>query len=376
MKKLFIMLMLLAPAMTFAGCSTGDDDPQTEIPDTPGNDDDNGGNNGEDNGYGDNGDDNGGTVTPGNGKILIAYFSRWGNTNYPADVDASTGASVQIRNGNRQGTTQIMAEHIQAAVGGDIHLIETSVPYPVEFDDVRDQNHTEQANGTLPALKSHIENMDQYETVFIGYPIWAMTVPQAIHSFLSTYDFTGKTVIPFCTHDGYGAGSSYRAVQNAVSGATVLDGLALLASDVPSSESRVQEWLEEIGVEREEPQGTAIRVTAGGRTFTGEWLDTPLAREIRAMFPLTATLGRYGDREYYGSIPQRPTNTEEGQLHFENGDITYCPANNTIAIFYAKADDPDMGTLTMRIIPIGKVTSDLGAFDEMDSRLEFTFDDN
>lgn len=376
MKKLFIMLMLLAPAMTFAGCSTGDDDPQTEIPDTPGNDDDNGGNNGEDNGYGDNGDDNGGTVTPGNGKILIAYFSRWGNTNYPADVDASTGASVQIRNGNRQGTTQIMAEHIQAAVGGDIHLIETSVPYPVEFDDVRDQNHTEQANGTLPALKSHIENMDQYETVFIGYPIWAMTVPQAIHSFLSAYDFTGKTVIPFCTHDGYGAGSSYRAVQNAVSGATVLDGLALLASDVPSSESRVQEWLEEIGVEREEPQGTAIRVTAGGRTFTGEWLNTPLAREIRAMFPLTATLGRYGDREYYGSIPQRPTNTEEGQLHFENGDITYCPANNTIAIFYAKADDPDMGTLTMRIIPIGKVTSDLGAFDEMDSRLEFTFDDN
>lgn len=375
MKRLFIMLMLLAPAMTFAGCSTSDDEPQTEIPDTPGNGDDNGGNNGEDNGNGDNGD-NGGTVTPGNGKILIAYFSRWGNTNYPADVDASTGASVQIRDGNRQGTTQIMAEHIQAAVGGDIHLIETAEPYPVEFNDVRDQNHTEQANGTLPALKSHIENMDQYETVFIGYPIWAMTVPQAIHSFLSAYDFTGKTVIPFCTHDGYGAGSSYRAVQNAVSGATVLDGLALLASDVPSSESRVQEWLEEIGVEREELQGTAIRVTAGGRTFTGEWLDTPLAREIRAMFPLTATLGRYGGREYYGSMPQRPTNTEEGQLHFENGDITYCPANNTIAIFYAKADDPNMGTLTMRIIPIGKVTSDLGAFDEMDSRLEFTFDDN
>lgn len=74
MKRLFIMLMLLAPAMTFAGCSTGDDEPQTEIPDTPGNGDDNGGNNGEDNGNG----DNGGTVTPGNGKILIAYFSRWG----------------------------------------------------------------------------------------------------------------------------------------------------------------------------------------------------------------------------------------------------------------------------------------------------------
>lgn len=104
------------------------------------------------------------------------------------------------------------------------------------------------------------------------------------------------------------------------------------------------------------------------------WLDTPLACEIRSMFPFTASLGRYGGREYYGTISSRPTETEEGQLDFENGDITYCPSNNTIAIFYAKADDPSMGKLTMRIIPIGKVTSDLGIFDEMESRLEFTFD--
>lgn len=363
MKKIFMLLMLLVPAMTFAGCSDANDDPQTEIPDRPDNP-----------GGDDNDDDEPEPVNPGSGKILIAYFSRWGNTNYPADVDASTGASIIINNGNRRGTTQVVADYIQAAVGGDIHPIETADPYPVDFDDVRDLNHTEQANGTRPALKNSIENMAQYETVFIGYPVWATTVPQAIRSFLEAYDFAGKTVVPFCTHDGYGAGSSYRAVQDAVSGATVSDGLALLASDVPSSESRVKEWLERIGIEREEPQETAIRITAGGRTFTGEWLDTPLAREIREMFPLTATLGRYGGREYYGSMPQRPTHTEEGQLHFENGDITYCPSNNTIAIFYAKADDPSMGTLTMRIIPIGKVTSNLGAFDEMESRSEFTFD--
>lgn len=359
MKKIFLLFMLFVPTLTFAGCSTGGDEPQNETPNNPGGDDNN---------------DEPGTVTPGRGKILIAYFSRWGNTNYPADVDASTGASIQIRNGNRQGTTQIVAEYIQAAVGGDIHLIETSEPYPVEFDGVRNLNHSEQANGTLPALKNQIDNMDQYEMVFIGYPNWALNVPQAVLSFLSAYDLSGKTVVPFCTHDGYGAGSSFRSVQNAASGAKVLDGIAIEAVDVLSSESQVQSWLERIGIEREEPQGVAIWVTAGGNTFTGEWLDTPLAREIRAMFPLTATLGRYGGREYYGSISSRPTETEEGQLHFENGDITYCPSNNTIAIFYAKADDPSMGTLTMRIIPIGKVTSELGVFNEMQSRLEFTFD--
>lgn len=148
MKKIFLLLMLLVPAMTFAGCSDENDDSQTEIPDTPGNP-----------GGDDNDDDEPGPVNLGNGKILIAYFSRWGNTNYPADVDASTGASIIINNGNCHGTTQVVTDYIQAAVGGDIHLIETSDPYPVDFDAVRDLNHSEQSNGTRPALKSRIENM-------------------------------------------------------------------------------------------------------------------------------------------------------------------------------------------------------------------------
>ena len=84
MKKIFLLLMLLVPAMTFAGCSDGNDDPQTEIPDVPDNP-----------GGDDNDDDEPDPANPGNGKILIAYFSRWENTNYPADVDAATGATPE-----------------------------------------------------------------------------------------------------------------------------------------------------------------------------------------------------------------------------------------------------------------------------------------
>ena len=165
MKRLFISLLLLVPVMTFAGCGAGDDSSEIDIPEVPndpGNDDDD--------------NDNSGTVTPGNGKILIAWFSRWGNTNYAADVDATTGASILVDKGTRRGTTEMVARYIQTAVGGDLHLIETSEPYPTEFDDVRDQNHAEQAAGTLPALKNRIENMDQYDIVFIGYPNWALDV--------------------------------------------------------------------------------------------------------------------------------------------------------------------------------------------------------
>ena len=256
MRRLFVFLLLLVPAMTFAGCSEGNEGPQTDLPETPGNpgtDDDN--------------DDTPGTVTPGNGKILIAWFSRWGNTNYAADVDATTGASIIVDNGTRRGTTEMVARYIRTAVGGDLHLIETSEPYPTEFDDVRDRNHAEQAAGTLPALKNRIENIDQYDVVFIGYPNWALDVPQAIRSFLSAYDFSGKTVVPFCTHDGYGAGRTYDSVREEAAGANVLEGIAIEAADVPSAESQVQDWLERIGIQREEPQGASVRITAGGHTF-------------------------------------------------------------------------------------------------------------
>ena len=111
-------------------------------------------------------------IQKSNGKILIAWFSRWGNTNYASDVDASTGASIIVDKGTRRGTTEVVARYIQTAVGGDLHLIETTASYPTEFDDVRDQNHAEQAAGTLPSLKNRIENMNQYDVVFIGYPVW------------------------------------------------------------------------------------------------------------------------------------------------------------------------------------------------------------
>ena len=119
--------------------------------------------------------------------------------------------------------------------------------------------------------------MDQYDIVFIGYPNWALDVPQAIRSFLSSYDLSGKTVVPFCTHDGYGAGRTYNSVKEEATGANVLEGIAIEATDVPSAESQVQDWLERIGIEREESQGASVRITAGGHTFTGGMARHPVS---------------------------------------------------------------------------------------------------
>ena len=106
------------------------------------------------------------------------------NAEYPNDVDASTSASLVLENGQQYGTTEYMANLIQQNVGGDIHMIRTINPYPTGFDAVVDRNHAEMDADTLPELVESDLDISQYDTVFIGYPIWATNAPQAIFSFL------------------------------------------------------------------------------------------------------------------------------------------------------------------------------------------------
>lgn len=306
--------------------------------------------------------------------ILIAYFSRFGNTNYPDDVDASTSASVVIDNG-RFGTTEYVAKMIQEIVGGDIHLIETATPYTTDFDELRDVNHSEMASNYLPALKKTNLDISKYDTIFVGYPVWATDAPQAVISFLNQYDFSDKTVIPFCTHDGYGAGNSYQTIAEASKALNTADGIAIEAKNVPKSQDTVTAWLDSIGLFKSEEDNSelsenAIKITIGETVLDGVLYDSALAREIKEQLPLTISMSGYGGREYYGGVDFYPQNLEGGQKTFENGDITYCEAHHNMAIFYAQTDNP---TLSVDVIPVGKVTSDLTIFDTLSSRETVTF---
>lgn len=307
---------------------------------------------------------------PGTSNILIAYFSRVGNTEYPDHIDATTSASVVVDQAQQYGTTEYVARIIQQKAGGDLHRIETKEAYSTDFDEVVDQNHKEMQNGVLPELKESSLDISAYDTVFIGYPVWATDAPQAVLSFLKEYDLSGKKVIPFCTHDGYGAGSSYRTIANACPQASVLDGIAIEAKNVSAAENSITDWLASIDIQKTEAKETAIKITIGSTVLDGVIYDTALAQEFKNRFPLTVSMGRYGGREYYGGIDFTPANSGNGQLNFENGDITYCRTNNTMAIFYAQTERPN---LTMEVIPIGKVTSDLSVFDTLGSSEDITF---
>jgi len=308
-------------------------------------------------------------------KVLIAYFGRYGNTNFGKDVDATTSASI-VKDGNKKrGTTEMLACLIQKETGGDLFRIRTKKKYPAGYNKVIDQNHRELDEDYLPELKNKVKNMKQYDVIFIGYPIWAEDVPQAIKSFIKAHDLQGKTVIPFCTHGSSGPSGTYKKIRKLCSGADTLSGFSAGEDKVKSksTKKRLKSWLEKVDVKSRSGKAVPITIKVGSRTLDGVCYNTALGKQMMKKFPLTVMMDQYGDREYYGDVAKknRPTKKSKGKLAFVNGDITYCFENDTMAIFYNQSDEPN---LTMRVNCIGRVTSDLSVFKEMGDGVTMTFD--
>lgn len=226
--------------------------------------------------------------------------------------------------GRSTGTTAYIAELIQAAVGGELYPITISEPYPADFDAVVDLNHQETEP---PPLAGTVPDLSQYDVVFLGYPIWAGTIPGAIEAFLAACDLSGKTIVPFCTHDGYGAGSSFADIAALEPNADVVrSGFAMDSAEAGDARTQVSVWLEGMHtLQMDFWQQTAVTVTAGDLTWDGVLYNAPEAQQFISQLPQTIPMTNYGGREVYGGIAQQIAAEGEGRLSFSGGDITYCP---------------------------------------------------
>lgn len=169
--------------------------------------------------------------------ILVAYFSR-------ADENYNVGV-VKV------GNTQILAEYIAEQVGADSFHIETVTPYPADYDDCCDVAKKELADKARPKISGGVDNMDGYDIVFLGYPIWWGDLPMAVYTFMENYDFSDKVIIPFNTHEGSGASGTYSKIKSALPNAQVLDGIAIQGKTAQEFNSNTQQtvrsWLDELG---------------------------------------------------------------------------------------------------------------------------------
>lgn len=161
------------------------------------------------------------------GNILIAYFSKTGNT-------------------------ETIANMIAEQTGGELFKVETVTPYPEDYDETVDIAREEQDNDARPELSTHVEDMSQYDVIYLGYPNWWGTMPQAMFTFLEEYDFSGKTIIPFCTHGGSALGRSEGDIAGLVPDAELLEGLAVSGSRADSAEADVQAWIAGLNISGQE----------------------------------------------------------------------------------------------------------------------------
>lgn len=228
-------------------------------------------------------------------KVIIAYFS------VPEDVstdgvDAVAGASVVVKEGEKLGNTQYVAQIIQDTIGGELFRIETVSGYPLEHDALLDYASDEQKDNLRPELTAIAENFKEYDTVILGYPNWWYDMPMAIYFFLESYDFTGKTIIPFVTHGGSGASGSMTTIQELAPGAVLYDEpLILSRGSVAESEETVRNWAKSLGLNVQ----TDISDTVG---------DTVLTAEVTTHQPQILYLWEEG---------KMPCTREYGEGHFD-----------------------------------------------------------
>lgn len=177
-----------------------------------------------------------------NSKILIIYFSRVGISEPFDKVDAVSSASLP--NGN----TIVIANDIKEMTGGDMFQLITDKIYPANYDATTDLAQKEQRNKERPSLKSQPKNLADYDIIFLGYPNWWGTIPMALFTFLENNDMSGKTIIPFCTHEGSGLGDSQRDIVKLCPKSKVLDGLAVRGGSVTSAKQDVEKWIHKLGL--------------------------------------------------------------------------------------------------------------------------------
>lgn len=197
--------------------------------------------------------------------ILIAYFT-WADNTVVNDVDealqsalnhyeamgdqASSNSADSVSSASvvPPGNAARIAEWIQQEIGGDLFSIQTVEAYPSIYDDCLERASNEKAENARPALSTHVENMDQYDTIFIGYPNWWYSCPMALLSFIEEYDLSGKTIVLFCTHGTGGLASSVRDITNALpEDCIIIDNvLSVYRSEATQSQGKVLSWINEL----------------------------------------------------------------------------------------------------------------------------------
>ena len=312
----------------------------------------------------------------GNSNILIAYFTWADNTVVEdpssVDVDATTSASVLA-----PGNAAKLASWIQQEVGGDLHSIVVEEPYSSDYDECLDRAADEKADNARPALASHVDNMEDYDIVFLGFPNWWYTLPMPVLTFVEEYDWSGKTVVPFVTHGTGGLSSTIRDLTAALpEDVTILEPIGVYRPEVDASQSAVQEWI--AGLDLELPQGgngqtqkeetntmestRRIRFSLDdGSEIIVQLNDNPAAEALYEMLPIELSFEDFNSTEKIDYLTEEiPSDGSPDQCDPDVGSLCYYIPWSNLCFFYRDFRP------SSSLIPLGQVESGAGLLEGLD----------
>ena len=312
----------------------------------------------------------------GNSNILIAYFTWADNTVVEdpssVDVDATTSASVLA-----PGNTAKLASWIQQEVGGDLHSIVVEEPYSSDYDQCLDRAADEKADNARPALASHVDNMEDYDIVFLGFPNWWYILPMPVLTFVEEYDLSGKTVVPFVTHGTGGLSSTIRDLTAAMpEDVTILEPIGVYRPEVDGAQSAVQEWI--AGLNLKLPQGgigqsqeeetSAMENTRrirfsldDGSEIIVQLNDNPAAEALYEMLPLELSFVGFNSTGKIAYLTEEiPSDGSPDQCDPDVGSLCYYIPWGNLCFFYRDFRP------SSSLIPLGQVESGAGLLKGLD----------
>ena len=310
--------------------------------------------------------------------ILIAYFTWADNTVVEdpssVDVDATTSASVLA-----PGNTAKLASWIRQEVGGDLHSIVVEEPYSSDYDECLDRAADEKADNARPALASHVDNMEDYDIVFLGFPNWWYTLPMPVLTFVEEYDWSGKTVAPFVTHGTGGLSGTIRDLTAALpEDVTILEPIGVYRPEVDGAQSAVQEWI--AGLNLELPQGgngqtqkeetntmestRRIRFSLDdGSEIIVQLSDNPAAEALYEMLPLELSFEDFNSTEKIAYLTEEiPSDGSPDQCDPDVGSLCYYIPWGNLCFFYQ-----DFRRIES-LVPLGTVISGGELLEQLDSQ--------
>lgn len=222
MKNIFKVLLVIVLIVSIVGCNNSEENNQNDVPSTTQSND---------------------NQTVSNGNILVAYFSWADNAVLDDDVDAVSSPSV-IAPGN----VQQLATWVQEETGGQLFSIQVKDPYPSDWDECLSRANEERRDDARPELVANVENIDEYDVVFLGYPNWWYGVPMPLLSFLETNDLSDKQVYLFCSHGTGGLANSVEIISEALPDSTISDNIFdCYEEDAPNTQENISNWVSELG---------------------------------------------------------------------------------------------------------------------------------